>query len=94
MLLLNEVVDTVKENDLVLEAGIGSGLLSYAAASKGAKVCGLEINPSILNLAEEIKKYSHKILKLDLQKINFTKENAPYIIRYCYRKKNGAKKMN
>ena len=51
-----EIIKSVKKNDLVLEAGIGTGILSYIAAIQGAYVYGLEINETILQFANNIKK--------------------------------------
>ena len=39
---------------MVLEAGIGTGVLSFAAAMCGAQVRGVEINQSVIKLANNI----------------------------------------
>ncbi len=54
---LDEIDKVIKKNDSVLEAGIGTGILSYAAAIKGSRVHGIEINKSNLILANKIRAY-------------------------------------
>lgn len=52
---LEEIHRQVSRGDVVLEAGIGTGILSFYAASLGAKVFGCEINPAVFSLAQNIK---------------------------------------
>lgn len=52
---MEEIKRQVSKGDIVIEAGIGTGILSFYAASLGAKVYGCEINPEVFELAQEIK---------------------------------------
>ncbi|MSU55820.1 MAG: methyltransferase domain-containing protein [Candidatus Taylorbacteria bacterium] len=54
---MEELVKNVSVGDRVLEAGIGTGILSFCAAALGAKVYGCEINPAVFELAEKIKEH-------------------------------------
>lgn len=54
---LEEIFQSVESSDVVVEAGIGTGLLSFAASVNAKKVYGLEINKETLELAIEIKNY-------------------------------------
>lgn len=67
LIFLNEVARVARSGDTVLEAGIGTGILSFMAASKGATVYGVELNPATLKVANDIKKYLLKkgVLKSD-----------------------------
>lgn len=73
---LQEIKRYVNKNSNVLEAGIGTGILSLYAASIGGKVVGLEINKKILSLAEQVKR--DLLEKSIVQKNNpsFKKQNA------------------
>jgi predicted RNA methylase len=70
---LNEIFKQVKPKDRVLEAGIGTGILSLAASIKAKEVVGIEINRSTLELANEIKQEfgSKKDFKSAADKIEF-----------------------
>lgn len=57
---LKEIDLSLKPGDRVLEAGIGTGILSFAATMKGARVDGIEINKTNFRLANKIKKYLEK----------------------------------
>ena len=54
---IEEVVKMVKKGDRVLEAGIGTGILSYIATIKGAEVRGIEVSKDVINMARSIKGY-------------------------------------
>lgn len=57
---IDEIYKKVSKGNVVLEAGIGTGILSFYAASLGAKVYGCEINPDVFKLAQEIKNHLEK----------------------------------
>lgn len=57
---IEELSKKIKPGDIILEAGIGTGILSFYAASFGAKVYGCEINADIFRLAEEIRRVLEK----------------------------------
>jgi release factor glutamine methyltransferase len=50
MLLINNLV--VKENEIVLEIGVGSGYVSLVAAENAESVVGIDINPHAVKLAK------------------------------------------
>lgn len=52
---LKDILSEIGPKDSVLEAGIGTGILSFAAALKAKKVVGIEINRSTFDLANDIK---------------------------------------
>jgi ubiquinone/menaquinone biosynthesis C-methylase UbiE len=43
----------IKEGQRVLDIGCGTGALTLRAAAKGASVCGIDINPQMLEIAKE-----------------------------------------
>lgn len=57
---LEEIDKHVSRDSIVLEAGLGTGILSFFAATKADTVYGLEINPSIYKLASDIRSYVTK----------------------------------
>ena len=71
LLFLGEIRKLVHKNSLVLEAGVGTGVLSVYAAIRGAKVRGVELNPATLKLAQRTKKNFS-----DIANINFVAGNA------------------
>jgi predicted RNA methylase len=54
---LEEINKYVFSKSVVVEGGIGTGILSFFASTKTPYVYGFEINPTIFELAEKIKKY-------------------------------------
>ena len=52
-----EIKKYVSKGEVVIEAGIGTGILSFYAASAGARVYGCELNSKALVLAEKIKSH-------------------------------------
>lgn len=76
LFFLNELDSLVKENDIVYEAGVGTGLLSFLAATKGAEVWGVEISKETYNLAKNIKSYLEKKKIIPKDKVNFILGNA------------------
>jgi predicted RNA methylase len=72
---LNCINDTVKEGDVVIEAGVGTGILSVMSSIKGAKVYGIELNQRIFQLAKRIiSSFSQKII--DKNSIKLIKTDA------------------
>ena len=55
-----EIEKNVSNGNIVIEAGIGTGILSFYAASLGATVYGCEINPAVFTLANNIKDFLEK----------------------------------
>ncbi len=56
LMFLDEINKLVKKGDTVIEAGLGTGVLSFMASIKASKVYAFEINNSIYELSNEIKK--------------------------------------
>ena len=56
-LLIEELKRKITNSDSVIEAGIGTGILSFVASVYAREVVGFEINPKIFMLANDIKKY-------------------------------------
>jgi predicted RNA methylase len=56
VIFLNDIDQFVKPNDMVIEAGLGTGVLAAYASLKNGSVFGIEINPTILRLAKFISK--------------------------------------
>ncbi len=54
---LREIEKHVTSDTVVVEAGIGTGILSFFASTKAKTVYGFEINQSIFRLAQKIKIY-------------------------------------
>jgi 16S rRNA (adenine1518-N6/adenine1519-N6)-dimethyltransferase len=56
--LLNLIVRTgeVSENDLVLEIGVGPGCLTAVLRQTGARIIGVEIDPSLLEIGQALLK--------------------------------------
>ena len=75
-IFLDEIVNVTDSSKIVLEAGIGTGLLSFIAATKAKKVYGLEINPEIFKLANEIKNHLVSKGMIDQEKIEFLLADA------------------
>ena len=57
----DRIVENIKEEDKVLDLGCGTGMLSFRAALKGAKVTGIDINPEMLETAQK------RIAELDVK---------------------------
>ncbi len=57
ILLVNEILSVSKKGDVILEAGIGTGILSIAGSIKSKIVYGYEINKNVYVLAKQIKDY-------------------------------------
>lgn len=51
---LNCINEIVKINDVVIEAGTGTGILSFASVLRGARVYSIELNKKIYLLAKKI----------------------------------------
>lgn len=49
----DRMIDYIKKDDEVLDIGCGTGLLSFRAVLKGAKVTGIDINPEMLEIAKK-----------------------------------------
>ena len=68
MLLMNEVSKMSKKNSVIIEAGIGTGILSIVGARRSSFVYGYEINKNVYTLAKYIKNYliSKKLISNNL----------------------------
>lgn len=73
---LEEVHKQVSKGVVVLEAGIGTGILSFYATSLGAKVFGCEINPTVFALAQDIKNHLEKKDLIPQSSIKFFLQDA------------------
>lgn len=73
---LRELDLLVKKGDIVYEAGIGTGLLSFLAAAKGAEVYGTEISLETYDLAEKIRKHLEKTSVIPKNTVHFIRANA------------------
>lgn len=60
ILLVNEILKISKMDSVILEAGIGTGILSIAGSVKSKTVYGYEINKNVYILANQIKDYLTK----------------------------------
>lgn len=49
----NRLLTPVKEGQIVLDMGCGTGALTLKAASRGARVTGMDINPQMLDIARK-----------------------------------------
>ena len=49
----DRIVENIEKDDIVLDLGCGTGMLSFRAVLKGAEVTGIDINPEMLNIAEK-----------------------------------------
>ena len=62
------------EDDLLLDAGCGSGLFTYMASSTGAQVSAIDAAPGLLEIARE-RNPSISFLEEDLEALPFAKES-------------------
>jgi predicted RNA methylase len=85
---LKEIAANTRADSVVIEAGIGTGILSFFAATRAKKVYGVEINRHICALANNIQKYllaenimpqPVKIYRADATRVRFP-EKADVII--------------
>ncbi len=68
-IFLNSIEKVIKKikNPRVIEAGIGTGILSFFSSIQGAKVLGIELNPLTFKLA---KKFNQILLSKNIIKLN------------------------
>jgi SAM-dependent methyltransferase len=64
----------LEENDLLLDAGCGSGLFSHMAISNGAQVIGIDAAPGLLETARKRNPHNN-FLEEDLEALPFTNES-------------------
>ena len=57
----DRVVEFIREDDMVLDLGSGTGMLSFRAVLKGATVTGIDISAEMLEIANK------RILELDVE---------------------------
>lgn len=67
----NDIQKYVEPGMQVLDAGTGTGILAFFAASQGAKVIALELNEATCQLAKELYEYLVKIGMLNPDLIEF-----------------------
>ncbi len=77
IMLLAAVYEQTTKGNVVIEAGLGTGILSFMANLRGAKVYGFEINPSVYELANKIKKHliEKRIITNDIEFIKADARN-------------------
>ena len=66
----------VKPGEVVVEAGLGTGILAIMAAALGAEVYGIEINKETLDLAEQLSRVFIKNGLFDQEKLSLIKADA------------------
>lgn len=49
----DRLIESIKKDDNTLDIGCGTGMLSFRAVLKGAKVTGIDINPEMLEIAKK-----------------------------------------
>lgn len=76
LMFLEEVARQTKKGDQVLEIGIGTGILSYMARLKGARVYGVEINTAIYSFSKKVHAFLKKQFSDLSEGITFLKKNA------------------
>ncbi len=69
-------INRYSKNKKILEAGIGTGILSLFASTKATKVTGLELNKKVLQLALKIKNDLVKRGVVVNDKLSFLQRNA------------------
>lgn len=67
---LKEITVQTRADSIVIEAGTGTGILSFFAATRAERVYGVEINRRIHSLAQKIQKYLLK-QKVIEKKVHF-----------------------
>jgi predicted RNA methylase len=77
---LDSIRQNISKGDVVLEAGIGTGILSFCAASRGAKVYGCEINPEVFKLANAIRIHLEKKNLIPLGSVKFFLNDATVFV--------------
>lgn len=70
---MDEIRGAVRAGDSVLEAGVGTGILSFEASLKAGRVVGIELNAETLALANDIKRHlaADSTLGRSLEKVEF-----------------------
>ncbi len=72
---------TLTEDDMLLDAGCGSGMFSHMAVSTGAHVTGIDAAPGLLNLARE-RNPGNNFLEEDLEAMPFSNETFDYAVGF------------
>lgn len=70
------IENTVKPNEKVVEAGVGTGILAILAAALGAEVYGIEINGKTFRLAKDISMMFAKKRLFDEENFNLVLADA------------------
>jgi len=78
MIFLEEIDKYVTAKSIVIEAGLGTGILSHFAAIRAKSVYGIELNPKVLNLAKSISDFLIE-KRLVKKPIHFSLEDATTI---------------
>lgn len=68
--------DVVKKDTVVIEAGVGTGVLSFMSAYKGARVYAVELNKNIYTLAKSIRTFFYDKNILIKNSVELTHGNA------------------
>ncbi|OHA20862.1 MAG: hypothetical protein A2849_04260 [Candidatus Taylorbacteria bacterium RIFCSPHIGHO2_01_FULL_51_15] len=71
-----EELERLANVHIAIEAGIGTGLLSFLMAARGIVVHGVELNPEVLDLASKIKNHLAKQGVIDESSIHFRLADA------------------
>jgi len=74
--LMGEIERALAPGEVVVEAGVGTGILAALAAALGGEVYGIEINGSTLGLAREISGILAKIGLFDERRLHLIQADA------------------
>jgi type I protein arginine methyltransferase len=74
--LMEEIEKAIKPQEVVVEAGVGTGVLAVFAAALGAEVYGIEINEKTFKLARDIFRMFTRKGLLDEENLNLVMADA------------------
>jgi len=71
----------ISEDDLLLDAGCGSGLFSHMAVSTGAEVIGIDAAPGLLEIARE-RNPKNNFMEEDLEALPFVSNSFDVVVGF------------